>query len=100
MNRSTRDCSYRSEHSIGCQELDQQPIHLAGTLLLGPVADAGTHRFLPEIGQVGFERLEFVVEHLNYGVLVAGDKKRWLPGLRAVEKRRQGPVPVHVAVVI
>ena len=82
------------------QELDQQAVDFGRALLLNPVSSAGNQNLPPKIRHVGFERGVLLVAELQHGVPLPRDKNGALQELRAIEKWRQRPVAIHVAVVI
>jgi hypothetical protein len=82
------------------QEIDQQLIDLPGALLLDPVAAAGDQMLFVEIRDMAFEVLVPVGHHIDHDIAIARREHGRTDDLRAIEERRQFPIPIDVAVPV
>src|SRR4029450_5408599 len=90
----------RSSGGQAREELDEQRVHLARTLLLNAVTGPCQQDLLPQVGHHALELVEALASDGDSRVLRTGEEERRLADLRSPEKRRQLPVAVTVPIPV
>jgi len=84
------------------EELDHRGIDLGGSLLLRPVAAAGKHDGLPQLGHESFQVGDELIHPAegDHEVTIAGDVERGNGHVRPGESCQQLPVAIDVTVPV
>src|SRR5919108_1910505 len=90
----------RGQSLQACQELHEPLVDLGRALLLDPVPGPRQHRLLPEIRHRFLHGIEVLPVHREHRVNLSRDKERRLAQLRTVQKGRQFPHPIDIAVPV
>ncbi len=90
--------SDQSRGTTGLQELHQQLVDLSRPFLLNPVPRARNNRELASVWHRDAYRV--AADHRDYRIMLAGCEHRGLTQLGALEKTRQLPVAIEIAIPV